>query len=95
MTHAYNILQGYAYSIFLSILEQSPARSTFGKALVALVDLRARRSGHDPGQVAWTWPVVIADGGQVINDVRTLADQHLLHGQVPRSRCAAGAGRHR
>ena len=48
----------------------------------ALAGVRAHRGGHDPGRVAVDVAVVIADGGQVISDLRTLVDQELLHGVV-------------
>lgn len=48
----------------------------------ALARSRCRRGGHDPGQVAADLAVTIADGGEVISDLRSLADQELLHGQV-------------
>lgn len=43
---------------------------------------RRRRGGHDPGRVAVDLAVAIADGGEVISDLRTLADQEVLHGRV-------------
>ena len=43
---------------------------------------RHRGGGHDPGQVAADLVVMIADVGEVISDLRSLADQELLHGQV-------------
>lgn len=53
-----------------------------GEFSTALAGLRSRRGGHDPGRVAVDVAVVIADGGQVISDLRALADQELLHGPV-------------
>lgn len=48
----------------------------------ALAGVRQRGGGHDPGRVAVDVAVVIADGGEVISDLRTLSDQVLLHGPV-------------
>lgn len=48
----------------------------------ALAGVRRRGGGHDPGRVAVDVAVVIADGGEVISDLRTLSDQAVLHGPV-------------
>lgn len=48
----------------------------------ALAGSRSRQGGHGPEQVAVDLAVMIADGGEVISDLRTLADQSLLHGPV-------------
>jgi hypothetical protein len=48
----------------------------------ALASARRRGGGHDPGQVAVDLAVTIADGGEVISDLRGLSDQALVHGPV-------------
>jgi hypothetical protein len=48
----------------------------------ALVGLRQRRGGHDPGRVAVDLAVMIADGGEAIADLAVLRDQAELFGQV-------------
>jgi Transposase DDE domain group 1 len=47
-----------------------------------LAGLRSRRGGHDPGQVLVDLAVMLADGGEAIADIATLADQPVLHGPV-------------
>lgn len=48
----------------------------------SLARLRRREGGHDPGRIAVDMATSIADGGEVLSDVRTLADQPELHGPV-------------
>ena len=48
----------------------------------ALDGLRARRCGHDPGQVLVDLAVTLADGGEAIGDVAALGDQLDMHGPV-------------
>ncbi|GAA5117424.1 IS1380-like element ISMsm3 family transposase [Haloechinothrix salitolerans] len=66
-----------------ALLRELADRSGLTSGLsAALAGSRSRRGGHDPGRVAVDVAVVIADGGAVISDLRTLADQGLLHGPV-------------
>jgi hypothetical protein len=48
----------------------------------ALVGLRERRSGHDPGRVLTDLAVLLADGGRSISDLAVLRDQPTLFGPV-------------
>jgi hypothetical protein len=48
----------------------------------ALDGLRARRGGHDPGQVLVDLAVTLADGGEAIGEITALGDQPDLHGPV-------------
>jgi Transposase DDE domain group 1 len=48
----------------------------------ALVSLRQRRSGHDPGRVALDLAVMLADGGEAISDLAVLRNQPCLFGPV-------------
>jgi Transposase DDE domain group 1 len=48
----------------------------------ALVELRERRSGHDPGRVLTDLAVLLADGGRSISDLAVLRDQPTLFGPV-------------
>jgi hypothetical protein len=48
----------------------------------ALVSLRQRRSGHDPGRVALDLAVMLADGGEAISDLAVLRNQPDLFGPV-------------
>lgn len=66
-------------ALLRELADRSGLTSAFSTALAGS---RSRGGGHDPGQVAVDVAVVIADGGQVISDLRTLADQELLHGPV-------------
>jgi len=43
--------------------------------------LRLRRGGHDPGRVVRGLAVMLADGGQCLSDIATLADQEALFGR--------------
>jgi len=42
--------------------------------------LRSRGGGHDPGRVVRDLAVMLADGGQCLSDIATLADQQVLFG---------------
>ncbi len=42
--------------------------------------LRCRRGGHDPGRVVRDLAVMLADGGECLSDIATLADQRALFG---------------
>jgi hypothetical protein len=42
----------------------------------------ARQTGHDPGRVLADLAVTIADGGECISDIATLADQSSVFGPV-------------
>jgi hypothetical protein len=53
--------------------------SEFGNALVSL---RRRDRGHDPGRIAVDLAVMLADGGQAIADLAVLRDQAELFGSV-------------
>ena len=48
----------------------------------ALVSLRQRESGHDPGRVAVDLAVMLADGGEAISDLAVLRNQPELFGSV-------------
>jgi hypothetical protein len=48
----------------------------------ALVSMRQRSSGHDPGRVAVDVAVMLADGGEAICDLAVLRDQADLFGPV-------------
>jgi Transposase DDE domain group 1 len=48
----------------------------------ALVLLRQRDSGHDPGRVALDLAVMLADGGEAISDLAVLRNQPDLFGPV-------------
>jgi hypothetical protein len=48
----------------------------------ALVSMRQRESGHDPGRVAVDVAVMLADGGEAISDIAVLRDQAQLFGKV-------------
>lgn len=48
----------------------------------ALVSLRQRHSGHDPGRVALDLAVMLADGGEAISDLAVLRNQVDLFGSV-------------
>ncbi len=48
----------------------------------ALVSLRQRHSGHDPGRVALDLAVMLADGGEAISDLAVLRNQPDLFGPV-------------
>jgi Transposase DDE domain group 1 len=48
----------------------------------ALVSLRQRESGHDPGRVALDLAVMLADGGEAIADLAVLRNQPDLFGPV-------------
>jgi len=43
--------------------------------------LRLRRGGHDPGRVVRDLAVMLADGGECLSDIATLADQEALFGR--------------
>jgi hypothetical protein len=43
--------------------------------------LRCRRGGHDPGRVVRDLAVMLADGGECLSDIATLADQEALFGR--------------
>jgi hypothetical protein len=65
----------------------------------ALVGLRERRSGHDPGRVLSDLAVLLADGGRSISDLAVLRDQPTLFGPLPprprRGGCWTGSTRPR
>ena len=48
----------------------------------ALMSLRQRNSGHDPGRVALDVAVMLADGGEAIADLAVLRNQPDLFGRV-------------
>jgi hypothetical protein len=48
----------------------------------ALVGLRQRQGGHDPGRIAVDLAVMLADGGEAIADLAVLRDQAALFGPV-------------
>jgi hypothetical protein len=48
----------------------------------ALLALRQRASGHDPGRIALDVAVMLADGGQAIADLAVLRGQDELFGPV-------------
>jgi hypothetical protein len=48
----------------------------------ALVNLRERRSGQDPGRVLADIAVMLADGGESISDLAVLRDQAAVFGPV-------------
>jgi hypothetical protein len=48
----------------------------------ALLSLRQRSSGHDPGRIALDVAVMLADGGQAIADLAVLRGQDELFGPV-------------
>src|SRR5437660_2682891 len=48
----------------------------------ALADTRERRSAHDPGRVFCDLAVMLADGGRCVSDVRAIAGQASLFGEV-------------
>jgi Transposase DDE domain group 1 len=48
----------------------------------ALMSLRQRNSGHDPGRVALDVAVMLADGGEAIADLAVLRNQPDVFGQV-------------
>jgi hypothetical protein len=48
----------------------------------AMHTTRRRSGGRDPGRVLADLAVALADGAETITDLRTLADQELLHGPV-------------
>ncbi|MGO9875699.1 MAG: transposase [Acidimicrobiia bacterium] len=49
---------------------------------VAMAPTKQRRRGHDRGQVLVDLAVMLADGGEAISDLRVLADQPVLFGEV-------------
>ena len=51
----------------------------------ALVPLRQRASGHDPGRIALDVAVMLADGGEAIADLAVLRGQAELFGPVASS----------
>jgi Transposase DDE domain group 1 len=53
-----------------------------GEVSVAVDGIRRRAGGHDPGQVLVDLAVMLADGGEAIRDIASLADQPGLHGPV-------------
>jgi hypothetical protein len=48
----------------------------------AMAPTKRRRRGHDRGQVLVDLAVMLADGGEAISDLRVLADQPVLFGEV-------------
>ena len=48
----------------------------------ALADTRERRSAHDPGRVFCDLAVMLADGGRCVSDLRAIAGQASLFGEV-------------
>lgn len=73
-------LVGHAGTRLLTDL--ADATGLTGGLSEALVSLRQRDSGHDPGRVAVDVAVMLADGGQAIADLAALRDQPQLFGAV-------------
>ena len=73
-------LVGHAGTRLLTDL--ADATGLTGGLSEALVSLRQRDSGHDPGRVAVDVAVMLADGGQAIADLAVLRDQPELFGAV-------------
>jgi len=53
-----------------------------GALSAALAELKARRSGHDPGRVIRDLAVMLADGGDCLADLGAVRDQDALFGPV-------------
>jgi hypothetical protein len=65
------------------LLAQIADKSGLTQALsVRLADLKARRSGHDPGRVVRDLAVMLADGGDCLADLGAVRDQDALFGAV-------------
>ena len=66
-----------------ALLAQIADKSGLTQALsVRLADLKARRSGHDPGRVVGDLAVMLADGGDCLADLAAVRDQDALFGAV-------------
>jgi hypothetical protein len=66
-----------------ALLAQVADKTGLTKALSsALVPMRERRSGHDPGRVVRDLAVMLADGGECVSDLGGLRDQPALFGEV-------------
>ncbi|MCA1699509.1 MAG: IS1380 family transposase [Actinobacteria bacterium] len=66
-----------------ALLAQIADKSGLTQALsVRLADLKARRSGHDPGRVVRDLAVMLADGGDCLADLGAVRDQDVLFGVV-------------
>ena len=66
-----------------ALLRELAERTGLRAECSAAVDgLRVRGGGHDPGQVLVDVAVMLADGGEAIADIATLAQQPVLHGPV-------------
>ena len=66
-----------------ALLAQIADKSGLTQALsVRLADLKARRSGHDPGRVVRDLAVMLADGGDCLSDLGAVRDQDVLFGAV-------------
>jgi hypothetical protein len=66
-----------------ALLAQVADKTGLSKALSsALVPMRERRSGHDPGRVVRDLTVMLADGGECVSDLGGLRDQLALLGEV-------------
>ena len=64
-----------------ALLAQIADKSGLTQALsVRLADLKARRSGHDPGRVVRDLAVMLAGGGDCLADLGVVRDQDMLFG---------------
>ena len=59
----------------------------------ALAGLRERRGRHDPGRVIRDLAVMLADGGDCLADLRAVADQGVLFGEVASTSITIRCGR--
>jgi hypothetical protein len=66
-------------ALLRELAERSGLRAEYGTVMDGL---RRRGGGHDPGRVLVDLAVMLADGGEAIADIATLADQPALHGPV-------------
>jgi Transposase DDE domain group 1 len=66
-----------------ALLAQIADKSGLTQALsLRLEDIKARRSGHDPGRVIRDLAVMLADGGDCLADLGAVRDQAVLFGAV-------------